>query len=102
ADFSLRTGPSSGSTPALRVGFGRRSITPDLRKRVWLAGFGNGRAATAIHDDIYAVASVIDDGEHRVGIVALDAIGFFHDEVLAVRRSLPSSGRVGRGGVAVR
>ena len=41
-----------------------------------------------------AVAAVIDDGEHRIGLVALDAIGFFHDQVLAVRRSLPSSARL--------
>ena len=65
-----------------------------MSKTVWVAGFAHNRAATRIHDDLKAVATVIDDGEHRVGIVALDAIGFFHDEVLAVRRSLPSSARL--------
>lgn len=94
ADFRLDVRPGASSTPALRVGFGRRTIDPDLTKTVWLAGFDHGRAATAIHDHLYAVATVIDDGEHRVGIVALDAIGFFHDEVLAVRRLVGAAARL--------
>jgi hypothetical protein len=94
SEFSLLVRAKATSAPTLRVGFGRRTINPDLARTVWLAGFGHGRAATAIHDDLYAVASVIDDGEHRVGIVALDAIGFFHDEVLAVRRAVGSSARL--------
>lgn len=94
ADFTLTLRPAPASTPLLRAGFGRRTITPDLTSTVWLAGFGHGRAATAIHDDLYAVASVIDAGEHRVGVVALDAIGFFHDEVLAVRRAVGSAARL--------
>ena len=55
-------------------------------------GSRTGGPRTAIHDHLYAVAAVIDDGEHRVGIVALDAIGFFHDEVLAVRREVGAGG----------
>jgi len=83
------------SVPArLRVGFGRRTINPDMTRPVWVAGFAHNRAATRIHDDLKAVATVIDDGEHRIGLVVLDAIGFFHDEVLAVRRGLPSSARL--------
>lgn len=94
SDFELQIGPSATAPARLRAGFGRRTITPALSKPVWLAGFAHGRAATAIHDDLYAVAVVIDDGEHRVGLVALDAIGFFHDEVVAVRRNVPSSARL--------
>ena len=91
-DVTVRATPS---VPArLRAGFGRRVINPDMSKPVWMAGFAHNRAATKIHDDLKAVAAVIDDGEHRIGVVALDAIGFFHDEVLAVRRGLPSSARL--------
>ena len=77
----------------LRVGFGRERINPSLSdpsRPVWLAGFSNGRAATTIHDDLWAVACVIDDGHTRLGIVALDTIGFFHDDVISVRRHLGS------------
>jgi len=94
SEFNVRVRPTATAAPRLRVGFGRRRINPDLAKPVWVAGFAHNRAATRVHDDLKAVAAVIDDGEHRVGLVALDAIGFFHDEVLAVRRSIPSSSRL--------
>lgn len=77
-----------------RVGFGRVRINPDLsqpQKPVWIAGFSEGRAATGIHDDLWAIACVIDDGKTRLGVVALDAIGFMHDDVIAVRRRIPAA-----------
>lgn len=76
---------------ALRVGFARVKINPDLsntNRPVWLAGFNQNRAATGIHDDLWAVACVVDDGRTRLGIVALDAIGFFHDDVIEVRKRM--------------
>jgi hypothetical protein len=75
----------------LRAGFARVRINPQLgdpKHPVWVAGFNQHRAATAIHDDLWAVACVIDDGWTRLGLVALDAIGFFHDDVVRVRRLL--------------
>ncbi len=75
----------------LRVGFGRVKITPDLsdpKRPVWMAGFDQNRAATAVHDNLWAIAAVIDDGHSRLGVVSLDAIGFFHDDVITVRRRL--------------
>ena len=75
----------------LRVGFARVNINPDLSnpaEPVYLAGFSQNRIATAIHDDLRAVACVIDDGKTRLALVSLDAIGFFHDDVIAVRRQL--------------
>jgi hypothetical protein len=75
----------------LLAGFGRGKITPDLTSQarpVWLAGFSQNRAATRVHDDLWALATVIDDGQTRLGIVALDAIGLFHDDVVAIRQRL--------------
>jgi hypothetical protein len=75
----------------LRVGFGRVNITPDVsdpKRPVWVAGFSQNRAATGVHDDLFAVATVLDDGHSRLGIVALDSIGFFHDDVIRVRQRL--------------
>ncbi len=72
-----------------RAGFGRATINPNVTRPVWLAGFSSGRAATRIHDDLWAISCVADDGKTRLGIVALDAIGFMHDDVIAVRRRLP-------------
>jgi len=75
----------------LKVGFGRVNITPDIsdpKKPIWIAGFSQNRAATGIHDDLWALACVIDDGRKRLAVVALDAIGFFHDDVIVVRSRL--------------
>lgn len=80
-----------------RVGFGRHLISPDVsatNKPVWIAGFSSGRAATGIHDDLWAIACVLDDGVTRVGVVAIDAIGFMHDDVVAVRRRVPAGLRL--------
>ncbi|HVY61853.1 MAG TPA: hypothetical protein VHF22_09380, partial [Planctomycetota bacterium] len=74
----------------LRAGAGAVEITPDLSgPPVWMAGFDSGRRALGVHDPLWARALVLDDGRARVGIVALDLIGFFHDEVVLARRALP-------------
>ena len=52
---------------------------------VWLAGFQSNRPAQGVHDDIWARAILWDDGQTRVALVSLDAIGFFHDDVIDVR-----------------
>lgn len=89
-DLTLDAVKSRAEPRPLHVGFGRVKINPELsnpQKPVWLAGFSHHRAATAIHDDLWAIACVLDDGYTRVGIVGLDAIGFFHDDAVAVRRA---------------
>lgn len=76
----------------LRVGFGTVDITPDVsdpRRPVWIAGFSSGKSALAVHDPLAAAAIAIDNGHARVAIVALDAIGFFHDDVIRVREAVP-------------
>ncbi len=88
-DLKIDVAKSRAEPQPLRVGFARVKINPDLsdpNHPVWVAGFSHHRAATAIHDDLWAIACVLDDGYTRFGVVALDAIGFFHDDALAVRR----------------
>jgi len=51
----------------------------------WLAGFQNQRPASGVHDDIWARSIIWDDGTTRIAMVVLDAIGFFHDDVIDVR-----------------
>lgn len=55
----------------------------------WIAGFHNRRAANGIHDSLWARTMIIDDGSTRVAMVSLDAIGFFHDQVIEIRKRLP-------------
>jgi hypothetical protein len=103
---------------ALRVGVAVRSITPRIElwtessgntqrdpsepfedgdgdgvwDPVWLAGFGVGRAAREVHDDMWARALSFSQGELRVGVVSLDTIGYFHDGVLRVRLAARARG----------
>jgi hypothetical protein len=60
---------------------------------VWIAGFQNRRPAMGINDTLWARAMVIDDGKLRLALVALDAIGFMHDDVVDVRKRIrPETG----------
>lgn len=103
---------------ALKAGFAALKITPEVPDRwtdknndakyrpedgdtfqdgngngvfdpVWIAGFSNGRAANGIHDDLWARTMVIDDGSTRMAIVAIDAIGYFNDDIIDIRSRIP-------------
>src|SRR5204862_3181149 len=73
----------------IRAGAAWRVITPDLSSGTppRMAGFGQGRDATGVHDDLYARALVIEVGEASIALVALDLIGFFHDDVVRTREA---------------
>ncbi|MCU0341073.1 MAG: neutral/alkaline non-lysosomal ceramidase N-terminal domain-containing protein, partial [Spirosomaceae bacterium] len=58
---------------------------------VWMAGFQNKRAANGIHDDLWARAMVLDDGQTRLAVVSVDLIGFTHKNVVNVRKQLDAS-----------
>jgi hypothetical protein len=57
---------------------------------IWIAGFHNRRAANGVHDSLWARTMIIDDGSSRIAMVSLDAIGFFNDQVIDVRKRLPA------------
>ncbi|MEA3462583.1 MAG: hypothetical protein U9R49_11930 [Bacteroidota bacterium] len=56
---------------------------------IWIAGFSNQRAANGVHDDVWARVVVFDDGQNRLALVSLDAIGFRHDDVVDIRKQIP-------------
>ncbi len=74
------------SSSGLKAGFAALPITP--KESLWMAGFGNNRPAEGIHDDTWSRVMVIDDSNSRLAIVALDVIGFMHDDVVDVRKML--------------
>src|SRR4051812_28274591 len=71
----------------LRVGAGKRTITPDLEKHgpVYMAGFGQNRRATGIHDDLYARCIAFSTGIRPLVVCAVDVIGVFWDDVRKIR-----------------
>ncbi len=58
----------------------------------YLAGFGNGRAATGVHDEIWARAITIEQGDVSVGMVALDMVGYFQQRVIEIRLAAKAAG----------
>lgn len=57
----------------------------------WIAGFGNGRVATSIHDDIWARAIALRYNQTTIVIVTLDVLGLFKDEMDRIRAELPAT-----------
>ncbi len=96
AGFALSCGVAEAAkSKRYRVGAASVVITPKVAAGappVWLAGYGIGRRAQKVHDDIYARAMVIHDGEFGLAIVACDLVGFFYDEVLKIREAVEKLG----------
>lgn len=55
----------------------------------WIAGFDAYRAANGVHDDVWSRVAVFDDGNTRIALVAIDAIGLMNDEIVDIRKKLP-------------
>jgi hypothetical protein len=73
----------------LKAGVAKVDTTPPVGVR--LAGFGERVfPSLAVHDPLWARAVVFDNGESRVGIVAVDLLGVSADAVAAVRRGAAS------------
>jgi hypothetical protein len=62
---------------------------------VWMAGFGNGRPATGVHSDVWVRAIVFEWNDIRIGLAAVDAVGWMANEIDATRsRCAPSSASI--------
>lgn len=71
----------------LRAGAAKKVITPELKAgaRVYLAGFGNNRAATGVHDDLYARCLALSTSGKPVVLCGVDSIGLFLEDVQKIR-----------------
>ncbi|MBI3564343.1 MAG: hypothetical protein HY079_04015 [Elusimicrobia bacterium] len=73
---------------ALDAAAGKVDITPDLKtEKVLLAGFGaTGRKPLGVHDPLYARLLVLREKGKTIGVVGLDLLGFYRDDVEDLRR----------------
>src|SRR5690606_36271012 len=82
----------------LRAAACRRAITPVVGVNhsdpVYLAGFGNDRRATGVHDDLWARGFVLENAERRIALVTLDVVGYFQNEVETIRTLAAQAGFV--------
>ena len=60
-------GVTASAGDVLQVGFAEVDITPDVdRERpVWIAGYGQNRRATGVHDRLFARAVVLSHGGNQ-------------------------------------
>ena len=73
----------------MQAGFGEADITPKVGgKPVYLAGFGQNRKATGVHDPLKARAVVLKHEDRKLALVSLDVVGFFYPNVVRVREQL--------------
>jgi hypothetical protein len=69
------------------------SITPtaeQIEGRVYLGGYGGyqERKAAGVHDDVFARALVLGDGETTVVLIALDLVGMNNSHIARIRRAV--------------
>ena len=73
----------------LRAAACKRSITPVVGVNhsdpIYMAGFGNDRHATGVHDDVWARGYVLQNADKKIAVVTLDVIGYFNNEVRTIR-----------------
>jgi hypothetical protein len=72
----------------LLAGAAKALITPDLTgKKVYLAGFGHNRIATAVHDPLYVRCAALQVGKPSASVVlcVADLIGLFYEDVVKIR-----------------
>jgi hypothetical protein len=92
--FAFACGFTLLASPALAadftVGFGEGDVTPELGKKpIFLAGYGQDRRATKVHDPLMARAVVLADRDEKIAMVSVDVVGLFHESVERVRAKFP-------------
>lgn len=81
-----------GLASAYEAAFGGTAVV-NHSDPIFMAGFGDNRAATGYHDRLWARGVVIDGHGGRIAIVALDLVGYLNGEVDTIRSMVsPASG----------
>jgi hypothetical protein len=85
------TDAQAEGVPLLKAGFSEIDITPRIEpgKPVYMAGFGQNRKATGVHDPLKVRAVVLKHNSHKIALAAVDVVGLFRPLVLRVRERLP-------------
>ena len=79
----------TSTATAVEAGFGEVDITPDVKaKPVWVAGYGQNRKATEVHDPLYVRCVVLKDGDKKIALAVADVVGLQYDTVQEIRKEL--------------
>jgi len=88
--LSLPSSIAWGASDSLEAGFAAVDITPKLdpSQPIWLAGKELKRAATGVHDPLFARATVLRHGGRKFALVSVDSIGLPYPSVQRSRANL--------------
>lgn len=84
---------------ALSIGAAQRNISPPLGTH--MAGYYHVRPASAVHDDLYARAMVIDDGETTIALVTCDLVSIREESVVNAREQVAQATGIPGGNVLI-
>jgi hypothetical protein len=70
----------------LRAGAAKSDITPEVGGKIYLAGFGHNRIATAVHDPLYVRCLALQASRSTIVLCAADLIGLFYSDVQKARQ----------------
>ena len=84
---------------ALSIGAAQRNISPPLGTH--MAGYYHVRPASAVHDDLYARAMVIDDGSTTIALVTCDLVSIREESVVNAREQVAQATAIPGGNVLV-
>jgi hypothetical protein len=59
---------------------------------IWIAGFGDGRPASGVHDELWSRVVAVESGDTTVALVSLDLVGWFFDDTELVREAVAARG----------
>jgi len=84
---------SPGLAASYEAAFGETAVV-NHTDPVYMAGFGDNRAATGYNDRLWARGLVIDGFGGRIAIVALDVVGYLNGEVDTIRSLLAAESAI--------
>lgn len=84
---------------ALSIGAAQRNISPPLGTH--MAGYYHVRPASAIHDDLFARAMVVDDGETTIALVTCDLVSIREESVVNAREQVEEATHIPGGNVLI-
>jgi len=79
ATLPVSPAPTPTSSSRLQAGAAKVAITPWPGQ--YLAGYDSNRVMRGVHDDLWARALYLDDGDNRLVLVSLDSIGMMKSDL---------------------
>lgn len=84
---------------SLAIGAAQRNISPPLGTH--MAGYYHVRPASAVHDDLYARAMVVDDGTTVIALVTCDLVSIREESVASAREQIAAATAIPGGNVLI-